>query len=349
MLSFKRRWLVLICLLAIGMCHAQDIKSENEKDDAATPTVAAPKSIRTRTLEELDAKNRRDRELSDIATMLKTIPALQNMEQRIIEYLRIQKRFGKLMDDIKDASSRQADIAEDIRTSLLDTKLTPQEEARLHECRQNLKSFAEQQQLMVQQIRLASRGVQNSIGALPPPPSYTSRAGIKMNLVGTMPNAFYISSTCISKDLFIAASESLRLQQEPNLPEANAPYAVANVDYYQASTFCSWLSTYEQAVYTIPGKKVFESLAQFNMFPNEAVWSSTEWKTDDVGQIRAIERFGVKLQQIWDPKQRLSSEQFIGELPIAHYESLGFLVITPAMTGIARRWQLLSQQVANEP
>ena len=338
--------LAILAITSLLLLQAQE-NAAPQPEQQETPAVASQKRLRELTLLELDKKNQRAREAGDIAAKFKTISTIQNTELRILEYLRLQKRIAALQQAVQKANNRQADLAEDIRAALLDTKLSMQESERLVECRQYVDEFGRAQRLMSMQLKKLYDNIQSLILKLPPPATYTTRCGLKMRLVGTLPNALYISENCVPAALFDEVRVSKALQREPFIT-GDYPNSNASATYTQAVAFCKWLSTYEFNPYVLPNLKQLQMLPSFNVLPEKAIWCSTVWSPDDVNYSRAEERFGVKLQNIWDPQHLLSELEYTGELPDASYKNLGFLVVTNVKTGIKQRLETLIKTVNEE-
>ena len=200
---------------------------------------------------------------------------------------------------------------------------------------------------MALQLKKLSDNIQGLILKMPPPPTYTTRSGLKMRLVGTLPNALYISENCVPDALFDEVRSAKALQREPFI-SADYPNTSAVASYTQALAFCKWLSAYEFNNYVLPDLKQLQILPDFNALPEKAVWSATVWSPDDVNYSRATERFGIKLLTVWDPQHLLSDLEYTGELPDASYKNLSFLVITHVKTGIRQRLEALVKAVNEE-
>jgi hypothetical protein len=342
----KKTILAILAITSLLLLHAQE-NAAPQVEQQEQPAVTSQKRLRELTLAELDQKNHRAREAGEIAAKFKNISTIQNVDLRITEYLRLQKRIAKLQKEIQNANSRQADLAEEIRAGLLDTKLSLQESQRLVECRQYMDEFARAQRLMALQLKKLSDNIQGLILKMPPPPTYTTRSGLKMRLVGTLPNALYISENCVPDALFDEVRSAKALQREPFI-SADYPNTSAVASYTQALAFCKWLSAYEFNNYVLPDLKQLQILPDFNALPEKAVWSATIWSPDDVNYSRATERFGIKLQTVWDPQHLLSDLEYTGELPDASYKNLSFLVITHVKTGIRQRLEALVKAVNEE-
>ncbi|MCR4575483.1 MAG: hypothetical protein K5787_17130 [Lentisphaeria bacterium] len=339
--------LLILGFLSLVVINAQEAAVTAPPTKEETQSTTSHKRLRELTLLELDKKNQRAREAGEIAAKFKSISAIDNHELRITEYLRLQKRMARLQDAIQKANERQADIAEQLRAAVLDTKLSLQESERLQECRQYIDEFARAQRLMSMQLKKLNGNIQAAILKLPPPPNFTTRSGLKMVLVGTAPNAFYVSETCIPSDLFDSVRTAKALQREP-VVAGHYMGDNATASYQQAVAFCKWMSAYEFNTYQIPELKQLKLLPTFNVLPAKAVWSITAWSPDDINYSRAVERFGVKFQTVWDPKHLLSELDFIGELPNATYKNLGFIVTTSIRTGIRQRLETLMKRVNDE-
>jgi len=340
----------IFAILAIApmlLVNAQNADVQPQPAQQEQQATTSQKRLRELTLAELDKKNQRAREAGEIAAKFKSISAIQNVELRITEYLRLQKRVAKLQMAIQKANRRQADIAEEIRAALLDPKLAPQEYGLLEECRQYMDDFARAQRLMSLQLKKLVENVQGLILRLPPPSTFTTRCGLKMRLIGTLPNAFYISETCIPAALFDEVRTAKALQREPFIT-GDYPDSNAAASYSQATAFCKWLSAYEFNQYKLPEIKQIRLLPNYNVLPNKAIWCATVWTPDDVNYSRAEERFGLKMQNVWDPKHLLSDLEYTGELPDASYKNLGFIVATNVKTGIRQRLDTLIKAVNEE-
>ena len=343
----KKTILAILAITSLLLLHAQEVEAPPQPAKQEEPVVTSQKRLRELTLVELDKKNHRAREAGEIAAKFKNISTIENVDTRITEYLRLQKRVAKLQKEILNANSRQADIAEEIRAALLDTKLSLQESERLVECRQYMDEFARAQRLMSLQLKKLSDNIQGLIFKLPPPTTFTTRSGLKMRLIGTLPNAFYISENCVPDALFDEVRTAKALQREPFI-SGEYPNTNAAASYTQAVAFCKWLSTYEFSQYAIPDLKHLQILPNYNVLSEKAIWSATVWAPDDINYNRAAERFGMKLQTIWDPQHLLSELEYTGELPDASYKNLGFLIITPVRTGIRQRLDTLVKAVNEE-
>ena len=339
--------LAILAITSLLLLHAQEVEAPPQPAKQEEQAATSQKRLRELTLVELDKKNHRAREAGEIAAKFKSISAIQNVELRITEYLRLQKRMIKLQKEIQNANHRQADLAEEIRAALLDTKLSLQESERLMECRQYMDEFARAQRLMTLQLKKLNDNIQGLILKMPPPTTFTTRSGLKMRLVGTLPNAFYISENCVPDALFDEVRTARALQREPFI-SANYPNTNASASFTQAIAFCKWLSSYEFSNYILPDTKQLQILPDFNALPEKAIWSATVWSPDDVNYSRAAERFGIKLQTVWDPQHLLSDLEYTGELPDASYKNLGFLVITHVKTGIRQRLDALVKAVNDE-
>ena len=339
--------LAILGVLSLLIANAQEAPATAPPAKEEAQPVTLQKRLRELTLRELDKKNQRAREAGDIAAKFKSIPSIDNHELRITEYLRLQKRIVALQESIQSANERQADLAEQLRAAVIDTKISIQESERLQECRQYVDEFARAQRMMSMQLKKLNGNIQAAVLKLPPPPDFMTRSGLKMVLVGTMPNAFYVSESCIPSDLFDAVRTAKALQREPVVAgHYLGDNAVAT--YPQATAFCKWLSTYELNAYRLPETKQLMQLPSINMLPQKAVWSATAWAPDDVNHNRAVERFGVVFQTIWDPGHLLSDLDFAGELPNAAYKNLGFIVTTSIKTGIRQRVESIAKRVNEE-
>lgn len=336
--------LIFATLLAV---HGQENAEPQQPAQQETSAFTSQKRLHERTLAELDKKNQRAREAGDIAAKFKAISAIQNTEHRILEYLRLQKRITALQQAVQKANRRQADLAEEIRAALLDPKLSPQELDRMEECRQYMNDFNRAQRLMTFQLKKLYDNINGLILNLPPPTTFTTRCGLKMRLIGKLPNAFYVSEDCVPAALFDEVRVSMALQREPFIT-GDYPNANATASYTQAAAFCKWLTTYEFNPYGLPDMKQLKLLPNYNVLPEKAIWCSAVWSPDDVNYSRAEERFGVKLQTVWDPKHLLSELEFTGELPDASYKNLGFLIVTSVKAGIKQRLDLLIKTVKEE-
>ena len=262
----KKTILAILAITSLLLLHAQE-NAAPQAEQQEQPAVTSQKRLRELTLVELDKKNHRAREAGEIAAKFKSISAIQNVDLRITEYLRLQKRIAKLQKEIQNANSRQADLAEEIRAGLLDTKLSLQESQRLVECRQYMDEFARAQRLMALQLKKLSDNIQGLILKMPPPPAYTTRSGLKMRLVGTLPNALYISENCVPDALFDEVRSAKALQREPFI-SADYPNTSAVASYTQALAFCKWLSAYEFNNYVLPDLKQLQILPDFNALPD---------------------------------------------------------------------------------
>ncbi len=343
----KKTILSILAIAPFFLVNAQEADVQPQPVQQEQPAPTSQKRLRELTLAELDKKNHRTREAGEIAAKFKSISTIENVDLRITEYLRLQKRIAKLQKEIQNANNRQADLAEEIRAALLDTKLSLQESERLVECRQYMDEFARAQHLMTLQLKKLNDNIQGLIFKLPPPTTFTTRSGLKMRLIGTLPNAFYISENCVPDALFDEVRTAKALQREPFI-SGDYPNTNAAASYTQAVAFCKWLSTYEFSTYAIPDLKHLSILPNYNVLPEKAIWSTTVWAPDDVNYSRATERFGIKLQNIWDPQHLLSELEYTGELPDASYKNLGFLIMTPVKTGIRQRLDALVKTVNEE-
>ena len=343
----KKTILSILAIAPLLLVNAQEADVKPQPAQQEQPAVTSQKRLHELTLAELDKKNHRAREAGEIAAKFKSISTIENVDTRIMEYLRLQKRVAKLQKEILNANRRQADLAEEIRAALLDTKLSLQESERLVECRQYMDEFARAQRLMALQLKKLNDNVQALIFKLPPPTTFTTRSGLKMRLIGTLPNAFYISENCVPDALFDEVRTAKALQREPFI-SGEYQNTNATASYTQAVAFCKWLSTYEFNPYAIPDLKHLRLLPNYNVLPEKAIWSATVWAPDDVNYSRAAERFGMKLQTIWDPQHLLSELEYTGELPDASYKNLGFLIITSVKTGIRQRLDALVKAVNDE-
>ena len=231
----KKTILAILAITSLLLLHAQE-NAAPQAEQQEQPAVTSQKRLRELTLAELDQKNHRAREAGEIAAKFKNISTIQNVDLRITEYLRLQKRIAKLQKEIQNANSRQADLAEEIRAGLLDTKLSLQESQRLVECRQYMDEFARAQRLMALQLKKLSDNIQGLILKMPPPPTYTTRSGLKMRLVGTLPNALYISENCVPDALFDEVRSAKALQREPFI---SADYRISSSSRsFRTSTPC---------------------------------------------------------------------------------------------------------------
>jgi len=343
----KKTILAILAIAPFLLVNAQEADVQPQPAQQEQPTAASQKRLRELTLAELDKKNHRAREAGEIAAKFKSISTIENVDTRITEYLRLQKRMGKLQQEILRANHRQADLAEELRAASINTQISSQEVEIIQECRQYLDEFARAQRLMALQLKKLNDNIQGLIFKLPPPTTFTTRSGLKMRLIGTLPNAFYISENCVPDALFDEVRTAKALQREPFI-SGDYQNANATASYTQAVAFCKWLSTYEYSMYAIPDLKHLQILPNYNVLPEKAIWSATVWSPDDVNYSRAAERFGMKLQTIWDPQHLLSELEYTGELPDASYKNLGFLVITHVKTGIRQRLDALVKAVNEE-
>ena len=90
----KKTILAILAITSLLLLHAQE-NAAPQAEQQEQPAVTSQKRLRELTLAELDQKNHRAREAGEIAAKFKNISTIQNVDLRITEYLRLQKRMER--------------------------------------------------------------------------------------------------------------------------------------------------------------------------------------------------------------------------------------------------------------
>ncbi len=304
--------------------------------------------IREKLLFERSAKEERDKNLDKIGASLQLIGTLTDSNEQVRRYVKLRRKILDVMDEIKDASTRQVELAGLIDAAMADGGLLPQVADYLKEARAQLHQMGLNQKRNQETLQKYLQTVQMGIKNVPPPESFTTRTGIVMRLVGRGPKAFYVSSTPISTALFDAARDaSAGIKPEFPISSEGSP-AKTGLTWKNAVTFSNWLSEQENAMYRLPDLEEIKWLNQVKYPLGCAVWSRTVWWPEDYEYQRMSERFAVSQYLIWDPQCRIAGKNVFGDLPSSNYETLGVIMVTSGQTGWQRRWDEILRSMVNE-
>ncbi len=262
------------------------------------------------------------------------------------ECLRLGKNFRLLDTSIQNGRARQVELIGLINLMGENRNLLPQEVTYINHYRQKLKEIGTEQETIQAVLKSKLRELQNYLASIPPPRSFVSNTGLKMQLLGRGDQAFYISESPVSEAVYRAISA---FRQDGQLPgtelEQTPPQGSVNID--QAEEFCQGLSKFEGFPYSLPERKELAWAERQKLIPSIAVWCRSKW-SPDWEELEAQKRFGISLYTVWDARRVLSSSQdsgLSGELKNAAYAQLGFLVITPVRTGRQLRLQRLQAEL----
>ena len=193
-----------------------------------------------------------------------------------------------------------------------------------------------------------------------------------MRLCGLGADWFYVSEKPTTVAQYQAITQS-QARNNANLPAAASPSPPqCDISLSDAIRFSRMLSELEQKayfllnidlgkdyppipqarsgqqIYVLPDINQLKILSLTNYAPSCALWINSPWQPNDLDSERALERFAVSFNIVWDPLRLFADSVTFGELPFARYPQLGFAVVTPTQTGWNLRWQrLLNKMAAN--
>ena len=205
------------------------------------------------------------------------------------------------------------------------------------------------------EISTALSRVRRRIVAEPPPRAFRTDTGLEMVLAEGPNAAFYIARHPVRWQVVCAfcndtgrrpasLPETALHPSETNAAlEASAPDAPADhVTMETARAIARWISTRAGAEYRLP---TIEELRRRPPKTPGALWTRTEWNGPDDKHARLRNRYAVQLYELWDPKERVCGRGPTCELPFAHYETLGFVLVTDLRTGVEHRIRRLRSQL----
>lgn len=221
----------------------------------------------------------------------------------------------------------------------------------LRDADRDLRQMLAQQEAQAGRLAQMRQQLTRFVQAIPPPPTFTTREGLTLRLVGQGPGAFYVSAAPVSVGLFQRFLSAL-----PEHPDrqAWAGYAASTAEaapltgiaWYEARRFCEWLSGREGFECRLPRVEEARAIAALDSAAPLAFWSADVWTPPDPAERRDLKRFALSLATAWDPQASLAPQPgAFGEVPWARYRDLTIYVVTPSQTGIAQRWQRLKAPI----
>ncbi|NLF17850.1 MAG: SUMF1/EgtB/PvdO family nonheme iron enzyme [Lentisphaerae bacterium] len=217
----------------------------------------------------------------------------------------------------------------------------------LREADRDLRQMLAQQEAQARRLVQMRQQLTRFVQAIPPPPTFTTREGLTMRLVGQGSGAFYVSTAPVTVGLFRRFLSAL-----PEHPDrqAWAGHAASTADeapltgvaWYEARRFSEWLSGREGFECRLPRVEEARAIAALSPAQPLAFWSADAWTPPDPAERRDLKRFALSLVTAWDPQANLAPQPgAFGEVPWARYPDLTLYVVTPSQTGVAQRWQRL--------
>lgn len=303
--------------------------------------------IRKRLPGEILGSNKRDRAIGECQLNLQTTRLLSDGEQQLKALWQLRQKTNDIFIDIKAAAARQAELGDRIATAMADRGIAQQTYNQLKQDNAQLQSLGQRQINQEKQLNAFIQDIKQAVKNVPPPPSFTTRSGIGMQLLGKGRDAFYVSATPITTQQFLAVNQGLPANSTPAPDADNKTPRQGSITFAQAEEFCRNLSAFERLNYALPDAKQQSILSQESYAPGCALWINNHWNPNDLDATRLNDRFAMSFFVIWDPQQCLANGVLFGELPFASSPQLGLAVVTGQETGWLLRWQRILIEMSN--
>lgn len=301
--------------------------------------------IRKRLLFESNAREMRVREVQMILDLFQSVPALPTDDDRVTAYIRARRLILETLEELAADRLRRLEVMDLIRDVASGAATGRADLEFLRESQKLTQNMLDEQARHEARLRTLGASLQARLAQVPPPGGFRNDAGMDMVLVGEGDGAFYVSAEPVRgahyrafleayPEAETAAGELARLQ------DLGGEDAVSGVTWVLASAFCRWLSDEEKSYYALPVSGMCERLSE-RLGAGEVVWTSTEWKSEDMSEQRVAERFGIHMYELFDPGHVLSDADFVRELPVASYDQVALRVVTGQTTGRKHRWNRL--------
>lgn len=274
-------------------------------------------------------------------------------EHRARLCLALLRECRQLLQSVERSRARQVELSGLIDQAFAGKTLIPQEKTYLTHYLAKLKDIGSALDTMQGVLQRRGGELQNIMRNIPPPPQFTTRTGLQMELATLGKTPFYISRRPVDAVIYQAGSTGSALfQPGPDADAGLPPQTGITLD--EAAAFCQWLSQQENFPFRLPELAELQGLSQelVQHFP-VALWTRSRWAPADAWEeLEACKRFGVTFYSIWDAHGMLSAAHHaalaVRELRSAAYSTLGFVVVTPAQTGSAIRYQKLLAELEQE-
>jgi len=298
--------------------------------------------IRQRLLAEQVEQDQRRRDFSQLSQELRERKLLTDDDRRVLQCLLIRRHIQQIAKELKQDYAKRMSINDAIKAALRKGMSNENSLVFLRKakqvCEELLQEVVGQNKLLEKQLR----DLDIYMRKIPPPVEFTNMVGMKMILTKGRQGAFYVSATPISQATYSRVSTK---NQIGDAATKLSSYPRTGISRTESTAFCKRLSQIDGYHYQLPLKKQTPALSEQVGAMSVASWLQDTWQWEDPEKQYMSRRFGVSMATIWDQNSCLSTSVLFPELPFAHYENLGILVVTSPRTGRMARIRSLKGQL----
>lgn len=339
--------LAVIAVLSLCLCFSLPLPAQEGGSRGSISNIGELFNF------ELENHKNSNRAYEELLRNTQQLPRVADPEQRARLCLALLRECRQLLQTVERSRTRQVELSGLIDQAFAGKPLIPQEKTYLTHYLAKLKDIGSALDTMQGVLQRRGGELQNVMRNIPPPAQFTTRTGLQMELVTLGKTAIYISRRPIDAVIYQAGStDSAPFQPGPETGAILPPQTGITLD--EAAAFCQWLGRQENFPFRLPELAELQALSQESIrhYP-VALWTQSRWAPADAWEeLEACKRFGVTFYSIWDPHGMLASAHHAGlavrELRSASYGALGFVVVTPAQTGSAIRYQKLAAELEQE-
>ncbi|MDQ0288212.1 hypothetical protein [Oligosphaera ethanolica] len=321
--------------------------------------------IRDQLLFERSEKDKRERAIAGLRNALQGTLMNPDDTQKLAGLVTLWQDANSLYDEVKRANYRQLELITLIGNAKLSAGMLPQVASFLLDAEKQTTQLGDNQKKQQEHLLSFGQPIIMAICNVPPPRSFITHSGITMRLCGQGKEWFYVSEQPITEAQYQAVIQP-QAGDSAKAPATDSPSpAKTDVSLTNAIRFCGMLTRLEQRnlllpnisranryppipkagnenhTYVLPDNNQLNILSLTSYTPSCAIWINSPWLPNDSDTERALERFAVSFNIVWDPRRLFAESTTFGELPFARYPQLGFVIVTHRNTGWYLRWQHL--------
>ena len=257
-----------------------------------------------------------------------------NVDDNIVQLILINQKVNALLRDVGRVEEKRLEMVKIASSASRHPTISTGDLAMVEQIDRSCLQYYKEMQALRNRLENIKNGVFSQLNALPPPITFTCKAGIRFVLVrGIQNRMFYVSDKPVTLEQCKKISDDL-LQR--GCGDASGVYW-CGITRQTAVDFVLALSAYEGQKFMLLESAQIRYLNKVNFAYTRGIasWLSENYSVD-LSERRQIKSFGVEMAEIWDPSGALreASDAFVfGELPEGNYPQLGCYVVTGGKVG----------------